>query len=1024
MNFKLSVALFALLIGSATVFAQQPPAPVTLRVPEGFEVVRVATAPLLAFPVMGGFDDRGRLFVAENIGVNLDAKALEAQLPNRVSVLEDMDGDGVFDRSQVFADKLTFPEGVQWHDGALYVASAPGIWRLEDTDGDGRADVRKQIATGFNSTGNAADVHGPFLHPNGRLYWGHGRKGHEVYQADGTLVSKNLGARIWSCRPDGSDIQVHAGGGLDNPCEVTFNQEGDIFGTANIFNVNPRSDAVVHWVHGGVYARPDQEKVMAEFKHTGDLLPPVAFLGHVAPAGIQYLRGNTWGPEYRDNVFLAQFNTRRIMRVALQRDGSSFRGQPEIFATSADPMVHFTDVIEDADGSLLVIDTGAWFRIGCPTSGAPRTDVAGGIYRIRRKGAPRIDDPRGQQIAWTRLSAEQGTKLLADARPAVRDRALTFVARQGDAAVHALANALGAADALMRSNAVWALTRIGTPAAAAAVRRALGDADPAVRQVACQSAFITQDIAAGPRLMPLLSDAAPAVRREAARALGRLKDVAALPALLAAAGVSGNDAPLEHALIFALFEIGHPELVREHVKAAAWGTRRAALITLDQTAPEMVPADTVFGALRSRDSSLRTAALRIATKRPQWASRVPDYLASAFAGRDAGLAEGGAQMLNAFIGTPETRDWLRTQLSAPESNRAVPDRVIVDAMAAARTAWDDSWRDFLLGALKSRDNELADAALHAVDVHREHGFGAALTELSHDRTRPPAFRVAALQIAAGGGGLDDESFRMLLDPFVTGGTPASRQQAAAVLAQAKLSRDQLIELAGRLRNAGPVELPQLVRSYQRAPADSKIADALIDGLRNSPVRWSLQPDDIYAALRRFPAPAMDSAAPLLTELLEQRAMTEARVAELEKLVAGGDPARGAEAFASGAGSCVSCHRIKDTGAMVGPDLSQIGRIRSTRDLLESIAFPSATIARGYETFRVETAKGESLAGTIVRELSDQVVLGSFDGREIPVARAQITKLEPVATSLMPQGLDRALDPAVLADLVAFLKGLQ
>ncbi|MBI4626250.1 MAG: HEAT repeat domain-containing protein [Verrucomicrobia bacterium] len=127
-----------LFAGAATVvlnaFAQTPP-PAVIQVPAGFEVVRVAVPPRVGFPMLGGFDQRGRLFVAKNAGLTLSRDALEAQTPSRIRVLEDIDGDGVFDRSAVFADRLTFPQGVQWHDGALYVASPPSVWRLADADG-------------------------------------------------------------------------------------------------------------------------------------------------------------------------------------------------------------------------------------------------------------------------------------------------------------------------------------------------------------------------------------------------------------------------------------------------------------------------------------------------------------------------------------------------------------------------------------------------------------------------------------------------------------------------------------------------------------------------------------------------------------------------------------------------------------------------------------------------------------------------------------------------------------------------
>ena len=443
----LALVLALAAITSVAATAQTPaatPRPVAIQVPAGFEVIPVALPPLVTFPMLGNFDDRGRLFVAETAGVNLDEKELDAKRPGRITVLEDADGDGIFDRSSVFADQLAFPMGAVWHEGALFVTSAPGLWRLEDRDGDGRADSRAILATGFKSTGNAADVHGPFLHPNGRLYWCHGRKGHEVYQIPGgALVSKGLGARIWSCRPDGSDIQVHAGGGMDNPVEVAFNQQGEMFGTANIVHGTPRNDAILHWVHGGVYPRSDQEPVLAEFKRTGDLVPPVAFIGHVAPAGIALPRSESWGAEYRNNLFYAEFNTHRVMRLPLQRNGASYRGATQPFATTADSGVHFTDAIEDADGSLLVIDTGAWFYRGCPTSGASRPEITGGIYRIRRIGAPRPADPRGNAIAWKTSSPESLVALLGDPRHVVRDRAVAELARRGDAAVPALTSALG-----------------------------------------------------------------------------------------------------------------------------------------------------------------------------------------------------------------------------------------------------------------------------------------------------------------------------------------------------------------------------------------------------------------------------------------------------------------------------------------------------------------------------------------------------------------------------------------------------
>ncbi|HUR57830.1 MAG TPA: PVC-type heme-binding CxxCH protein [Opitutaceae bacterium] len=791
MRSRLSLSLLLPLTAAVSVPAVAASAYAPIQVPQGFEVIPVAGQPLVNFPMLAGFDDRGRLFVAENAGVNLDQDALAKEKPSRITMLEDINGDGVFDRSSVFADQLTFPQGVQWHDGALYVASPPSIWRLEDKDGDGRAETRTEIATGFKFTGNAADIHGPFLHPDGRLYWCHGRKGHEVYQnAGGPLVSKAMGARIWSARPDGTDIQVHAGGGMDNPTEVTFNQEGEIFGTANIFHGTPRADALIDWIYGGVFPRADQEPVLAEFRQTGDLLPAITLLGHVAPAGLAYPRADALGADYRHSVFLAEFNTHRIMRVPLERAGATYRGRTEVFATTADSGVHFTDVLEDADGSLLIIDTGAWFRRGCPTSIVARADVFGAIYRVRKTGAHPPADPRGLKIDWS-VAPDKLIALLGDVRPAVRDRALTAVAKHGDAAVDALGAALGHKDYLVKSNAVWALTRIGTARAQSAVRRALRDPDARIRQSACQSAFVTNDREAAELLLTQLRDDSPVVQREAARALGRSREPRAVAALGGAAAKT-RDPFLSHAVILALIEIDAPAETRKLLGSGEPHARRAGLLALDQSAHGQLDAAPVFQALQAGDADLRAAALQIAVRHPAWGKAAADYFAMAVTPHHSPPADVMSRLLPAFLAAPEVRSWVRTQLPG---GSALEPRLLLEAMATSAERWDDSWRDFLATNLRSADGTRAQAALRAIGTHRARDFSAVLREVGHDAGRPTAFRVAALQLAAGADTeLDSASFDLLIAPLVTGGAPEARLQAATVLAGAKLNREQILKL--------------------------------------------------------------------------------------------------------------------------------------------------------------------------------------------------------------------------------------
>jgi glucose/arabinose dehydrogenase len=253
-----------------------------LQVPAGYVAEQVAGPPLVTHPLMGTFDHKGRLYLAASAGENLPRAELEARLPNYVQRLEDVDGDGRFDKATKFADKLTFPQGCLWWEGSLYVASSGAIWKFTDADDDGIAEQRLKLVGDFGYTGNAADVHGPFAGPDGRIYWCEGRHGHEIKDAAGNIISRGKAARIFNCRPDGSDVQTYCSGGMDNPVEVLFLPNGEMLGTVNLMYSRPRGDCLVNWQYGGVYPREDfAESLDAEFRRTGPLLPEIHNFGHV-----------------------------------------------------------------------------------------------------------------------------------------------------------------------------------------------------------------------------------------------------------------------------------------------------------------------------------------------------------------------------------------------------------------------------------------------------------------------------------------------------------------------------------------------------------------------------------------------------------------------------------------------------------------------------------------------------------------------------------------------------------------------
>ena len=129
-------------------------------------------------------------------------------------------------------------------------------------------------------------------------------------------------------------------------------------------------------------------------------------------------------------VKMLRTNARSIGRHVLVRDGATYRTRDADFVTSDDPDFHPSDVLEDADGSLLVVDTGSWYTHHCPTGKIRKVRATGGIYRVRPARAAAPADPWGLKIDWTKAAAEELTRLLDDGRPAVRDASGVLPARR------------------------------------------------------------------------------------------------------------------------------------------------------------------------------------------------------------------------------------------------------------------------------------------------------------------------------------------------------------------------------------------------------------------------------------------------------------------------------------------------------------------------------------------------------------------------------------------------------------------
>lgn len=1006
--------------------------PPEINVPEGYEVELVAGPPLVSHPTLACFDDRGRLFVCNNAGVNLSAKELEDQLPNAIRLLEDTDKDGRFDKSTVFADKMTYPMGAAWHNGALYVASPPNIWRLEDTDNDGIADKRDILVSQFGYTGNAASIHGCFKGPDGRMYWCDGYHGHEFRDETGKITSQREGSYIFSCRTDGSDVRLHCGGGMDNPVEVDFTEEGEVLGTVNILYTRPRVDCFVHWLHGGAY--PHRERVLREIQTTGELLGPVHRFGHVAVSGTMRYRSGAMDHHWRDNYFATFFNSGKVVRLELAREGSTYRAMQREFLSSDSRDFHPTDVLEDADGSLLVVDTGGWFYRGCPTSQHAKPEILGAIYRIRRKGMTPLVDPWGEQIDWTQLNHEQLARHLNDTRFKVRERAIDECVKRADTIVPTLTRAIQQRDLRERQGSVWALThmlgeRVGPKEKIQkAIRLALSDRNMSVRQAAVRSLATYVDPAARDQLVAIMKQDQPSIRREAAKALGRLGDPKAIPALFGQL-TKRPDRAEEHAVIYALIEINDTENTIAGLKHASPAVKRAAILAVEQLNPERLKLSDVSPLLNANNAALRRTVIdcyRRHASDSAWADSAAEQLQKWL--RDEALAKSRSEAISKLFIAFATQQSVAKVVGEALQEKKVPQSVrsvLLEALAQGnQLPLHPSWVAPLSEGLTSKDRERVRQTIAAVSAIKTDQFRESLQKIGEDSTNDPLLRVLAIEAASGRDTrLNDATFALLLEMIRRVGDSPERTRAVQLLASASLTKPQLITLASVLPNAGPLEIRSLVPPFQRS-ADRDVATAFLEAIENSRSLMSIPPNELSDVIKGYPAELRERANALLDRLKRDE---QERLNRLDRLIAqldAGDAKRGQALFFSEKAKCATCHRVGEKGGKIGPDLSTIGSNRAAPDLLESIVFPSATLVRDYQAFTVLTTEGQTLTGLIIRDTGDEITLQPQLGEPVRLNRNEIETMQLSTVSIMPEGLEKALTETELADVVAYLRSLK
>lgn len=1012
----------------------------TFTLPEGFTIELAAGADLAPRPIVCDFDEKGRLYVCDSSGSNEKVAIQLEKKPHRIVRLEDANGDGKFDKQTVYVKNVMFPEGAMWLAGSLFVAAPPHIWKFTDTDDDGVADKEEIWFDGKTLTGCANDLHGPYRGPDGWIYWCKGAFAKQEYTVNGKKFTTRA-AHIFRARPDGTGIEPVMTGGMDNPVDLVFTPGGDIIFSTTFFQhpAGGKRDGLIHAIPGAVYGKDHDPVYEHPWTHP-TLMPPMTHMGPAAPCGLHRYESDQFGKEFADNLFCCQFNMRKVSRHVLVPTGATYTTKDSDFVVSDNIDFHPTDVIEDADGSLLIVDTGGWYKLCCPTSQLVKPDVTGAIYRVKKVGAHKVDDPYGRKIDWKKLDEAALARLLHDPRPAVQRGTLDYLRFRSeeillyDVAVLSLTSGNTGKGII---NAIWLLQQDSEPSNKRLLEALTFDTREEVR-LAALHARACEGIDVLKEHPPLrqLTDKSLRVRRAAATALARLKntDQVRLPIVrqvLEALADERIDRELDHALTYALIAIGDSLNTARGLSHVSPRVRRAALAAMEHMPRSGLDVEYVLKQLDASDAALRETAWWIAGRHPQWGDQLAGFFKE--------------KLKTAEKLKPAERDELADRMAKFAGNAAVQrlvgeaafdrqamkaDPLLLRVMArSGLKALPQAWHSPVINSLISPDLAIVQQALgvlRAIPVKPEEFMataGRALTikERGYGEPWSDELKMAYLGSApAGAFALEPHDFATALKTLDKGRPAPERAAAVEALSRAKLTPEQLTAVAGALKVVTPLELPRVLALFEKS-RDESVGRALVAGLRTAELRDVVRAESVKPILDKYSRAVNAEADKLYAELAEARAGETRKLETMLAQMKPGDVRRGQLVFNNARTQCIACHKVGYVGGTNGPDLTRIGGIRTERDLLESIVFPSASFVRSYEPVRVVTNDERTFNGVLKKDAPDEIIVVVAADKEERISRADVASITPSAISLMPSGLDQQLAPQDLADLVAFLR---